>query len=274
THILRSNEFGKMRQELQDYIRELFGYKNPVLRDYGRINIVGAVTQGRDIRKLIEEGKMIGWDDPRLVTIRALRRRGIVKETFYELVREVGLSRTQTNIDFSVIAAVNRKILDPVAQRYFFIEDPIKIKIEGAPSQAVELNLNPGEKKGGRKFSTGTDFYIERVDFNSLENNILYRLMDCLNFRKEKDKFVFDSVEYEKYKGKGEKIMHWLPVGQTVEVSVIAPGDAAAEGIITTEGIAELTVKSIKEGDVVQFERFGFCRLDNRKKLEFWFAHK
>ncbi|MBW3016790.1 glutamate--tRNA ligase, partial [Candidatus Woesearchaeota archaeon] len=82
THILRSNEFGKMRQELQEYIRGLFGYKNPVLRDYGRINIVGAVTQGRDIRKLIEEGKMIGWDDPRLVTIRALRRRGIVKETF------------------------------------------------------------------------------------------------------------------------------------------------------------------------------------------------
>jgi len=266
THILRSSEFGKMRQELQDFIKDLLGFKKQEIIEYGRFNVIGAVTQGREIRRMIEEKQVIGWDDPRLVTLRALKRRGFVKEMFYELVYEVGLSKMQTNIDWKMLSAINRRILDPACDRYFFIKEPVKIKIENAPERDIELNLHPEKRKGGRKFKTAKEFYIEKADFDSFKEGELYRLMDCLNFKKVKDKFEFDSLEYEKYRKKGKRIMHWLPVDQTIDVEIMMPN----ADII--KGIAEPGVKKLKENDIIQFERFGFCRLDS--KLRFWFTHK
>jgi glutamyl-tRNA synthetase len=268
THILRSAEYGKMREELQNYIKDILKLDKQVVIQYGRFNVIGAVTQGREIRKMIEDKKVMGWDDPRLVTLKALKRRGIVKEMYYELVHEVGLSAVQTNIDWKMISAINRRILDPTAHRYFFMKNPVKIKIENAPEQDIELNLHPETHKGGRKFKVKDEFFIEKADLEAFEEGKLYRLMDCVNFRKESGKFVFDSAEYEKYKEKGAKIMHWLPADQTVKAEVLMP-DAE-----TVKGIAEPGIKKVKEGDVIQFERFGFCRLDDKKKLKFWYTHK
>ena len=80
THVLRSAEFGKMRIELQDYIRSKFNMKSPVTRHYGRFTNSGGIGQGREIREMIEKGEVFGWDDPRLITLKALRRRGIQRE--------------------------------------------------------------------------------------------------------------------------------------------------------------------------------------------------
>ncbi|MBD3202818.1 glutamate--tRNA ligase, partial [Candidatus Woesearchaeota archaeon] len=130
THILRSKEFGSMRNELQNYIKDLFGWDKQVITHYGRINIQGTISSGRKIRELIEQKKVSGWDDPSLVTLKALKRRGIVKEALYDLVYEVGLSLAETNIDWTVLSSLNRQILDPKVDRYFFIEDPVKIQIK------------------------------------------------------------------------------------------------------------------------------------------------
>ena len=94
--------------------------------------------------------------------------------------------------------------------------------------------------------------------------------MDCLNFKKQKNKFVFDSLEYEKYKKQGDKIIHWLPVQKDlVKVEVLMPNKEVKKGL------AEPLVKNLKVGDIVQFSRFGFCKLDNKKsdKLMFWYTH-
>jgi len=270
THILRSSEFGSMRVELQDYIKDLFGFKKQTIVQYGRFNILGAITQGREIRKLIEEKKVVGWDDPRLVTLRALRRRGIIKETFYELVLEVGLSKAETNLDWSRISSINRSILDPKAYRYFFITDPIEIKIENAPQQKLELDLHPDNKKGGRKFLTKDRFYISSDDYKEFKEGKLYRLMDCLNFVKKNKKFVFDSLVVEIYRKKGDKIIHWLPKEKDlVKVEVLMP-DAKIK-----KGLAEKTIKKLKVSDIIQFARFGFCRLDEIKgnEYKFWYTH-
>jgi glutamyl-tRNA synthetase len=268
THIMRSAEFGTMRVELQDYIKDLLKLKKQVVLQYGRFNIAGATTQGREVKQLIDDKKVIGWDDPRLVTLRALKRRGFVKQMYYDLVKEIGLNPSQINLDWKLLYSINRKILDPICSRYFFVSVPHKIKIEGAPKQDVELHLHPDKKEGGRKFKTAEEFYIEKADFDEMKDGELYRLMDCLNFRKSKGKFVFDSVEYEKYKDKGKKIIHWLPADQTVPVSVFMP-DAT-----TVKGLAEPGIKSLKTNDVIQFERFGFCRMDDASKLSFWYTHK
>ncbi|MBU1975168.1 MAG: glutamate--tRNA ligase, partial [Nanoarchaeota archaeon] len=111
THVMRSNEFDT-RIELQTYILRLLGMPEIEYKHYGRFNITGALTQGRKIREGIEKGEFVGWDDPRLVTLKALKRRGIVKETLYKLAKTCGMSKTQSNIDYSVIASINRNILD------------------------------------------------------------------------------------------------------------------------------------------------------------------
>jgi len=157
THILRSSEFGSMRIELQNYIKDLLGLKKQVIIQYGRFNIKGATTKGREIRELIKKGKVSGWDDPSLVTLKALRRRGILKETFYELIYEVGLSaNTAKNIDWSLISSINRSLLDDKVNRYFFIEDPVKIKIKGAPNLKPELKLHPDHPKRGKRSGAKT----------------------------------------------------------------------------------------------------------------------
>jgi glutamyl-tRNA synthetase len=274
THVLRSNEF-ETRIELQNYIRDLFGLPNPTIRQYARFNITGAVTQGRDIRNLIESGEYIGWDDPRLVTLRALKRRGIVKEAYYELAKIIGMSKAVSNLDFSVIESVNRKLLDESALRFFFIDNPVEIEIEKCPEQEIEMHVHPDKKiqektKGKRLFRTKSKFYVSKKDFEHMKNNELIRLMDCMNFKKENGKFIFDSIEYESYKDRGKQIIHWLPKDETIEIEIVMPDNTKIRGL------AEKNISMLKVDDVIQFERFGFCRLDKKENGNyiFWYTHK
>ncbi|MFT4343336.1 MAG: glutamate--tRNA ligase [Candidatus Woesearchaeota archaeon] len=270
THVLRSNEF-ESRIELQDHIRSLFGLPNPVVKQYARFNITGAVTQGREIRELIETGNYIGWDDPRLVTLRALRRRGIVKEAFYELAKTVGMSQSSSQLDFSVIAALNRSILDEKAKRFFCIADGITITVEGAPTKTCELHLHPHHHKGGRTFNVTDSFIVSEADIARLKDGELFRLMDCINVRKKGDSFVFEGEDVAVYKKEGKNIIHWLPndTEQLREIEIRMPDNSLQKAF------AEKTISEININDVVQFERFAFCRLDAIGNVpQFWFTHQ
>ncbi|MCX8147319.1 MAG: hypothetical protein N3D84_02530, partial [Candidatus Woesearchaeota archaeon] len=211
----------------------------------------------------------------RLPFLIALRRRGYQPEAFVKYALSVGVTLVDKHVDkdefFKVLNAFNKEIIDPKSDRYFFIYNPTKIKIENAPKQEIELDLYPDKRKGGRFFSTADKFYLTEEDFKSLKDNELYRLMDCLNFVKKGDSFIFDSLDYNKFKEKGKKIMHWLPVSDNlVQVKVLMPDNTFIEGL------GEEGLRNVDFGKIVQFERFGFCRLDNEKgnKLIFWFSHK
>ena len=272
THILRSSEFGEMRNELQNYIKDLFKWKKQEITHYGRFNITGAVTSGREIRKLIEEHKVSGWDDPGLVTLKALKRTGIVRETLYELVYQVGMSLSLTNIDRTMLYSINRQILDPLVNRYFFISKPVEIQVRNAPKQDISINLHPDfPDRGSRKFSTDDRFFIEKKDYESLEDNNLHRLMDCLNFTKKGSEFYFHSLEYEKFKSRPGKIIHWLPLSKDHPEVQVRMHD---NNII--QGIGEKDLLKLKPDVIIQFQRFGFSRLDQKDKgiLKFWFTHK
>ena len=270
THVLRSIEFGGMRVELQNRLKELLNLPKQTVIQYGRFNITDALSQGREIRQLIDSKAVKSWDDPRLVTIKALSRRGIQPETFKDLAIEFGISTTPTNVDWSVISAHNRKYLDAASSRYFFIENPKKIKIGNSPKQKLKLKLHPNDAKAKRNFSTGELFLISEKDYYGLRklNGKLVRLMDCLNFVAD-EKPVFDSIEIDEYKRKGEKIIHWLPAESNVEAEILMP-DASY-----VEGLAESNASKIKVGEIVQFARFGFCRLEKKeKKMQFIYCHE
>ena len=95
--------------------------------------------------------------------------------------------------------------------------------------------------------------------------------MDCCNFVKSVNGFSFDSEDYETFKKKGASIIHWLPVHYDLaKVEVLMPDKTLVKGF------GEESLHKLKEGSIVQLERFGFCRLDSKKDgvLRFWFSHR
>jgi len=269
THRLRSKEF-ELRSELQRYIQKLLGINVTFTYEFARFNMIGVPNSGRIIREMIAKKELIGWDDPSLTTIVALRRRGFLPDAIKEFVISTGMTKAESTMTWDDLIVHNRRLLDDKADRHFFVKEPVKVKIKGAPEQDVELDLHPTNKHGGRKFKTKEEFYMTKDEFGALKPGELYRFMDCLNFVKKGKELVFDSTEYAKYKDKGKKIMHFLPVQKDlINVEVMMPDKKIVKGL------GEPLMAKLKEGDIIQAERFGFMRLDKKEKdkLLFWYTH-
>ncbi|MEA3378458.1 MAG: glutamate--tRNA ligase [Nanoarchaeota archaeon] len=259
THVIRTKEF-ELREELHSYVSYLLNLHAPSIKEIARYNIKGAQTQGRIIREMIQNKEISGWDDPRLVTIKALKRRGFLPKTFEQLAKLVGLSKTSANIDFSIIESINRKLIDNASNRYFFVADPKKIRIMNAPKRISKIPLHPDEEKRGmRELKSEGLFYISE----DLDPGKCYRLMQLYNFKNKK--FISEELD-PKLKA---RLIHWIPIKQALKAKVLMPNGKWKNGLI--EGCA----KKIKIGEIVQLERFGFARLDKKQKdsLVFWYTH-
>ncbi len=260
THILRSNEF-EMRVPLHNFIQTSLGLKKQTVIQYGRFNVIEATTKGREIRDLIKSGEYLGWDDPRLVTLKALKRRGIIKESFYELLNHIGLVKHDVNLDFNMLAAINRKILDKKANRYYFVAKPHKISIQQLKINKVDIPIHP-DKEETRILVVNKDIFIAEDDFN-LFNNKEVRLMHLANIK------LGDKIEIiPEEKTKQLQKIQWVSQGVPVRILM--------DNGIWIEGIGEKNIKKLKAGSIIQFERFGFVRFDriNKNIYEFWFAHR
>lgn len=258
-----------------------FGWKKPVHLYFGRINFEGLVLSSSEVKKQIQYGHYSGWDDIRLPFLPAMRRRGYQPGAFIRFAVEMGINKTDKTVPasdfFAMLNAFNRDIIDPSSDRFFFVADPVEINIVDAPEAVCQLPVHPDfPERGTRELSSGNAVYISRPDFDRLKQGELYRLMECYNFVKEKDSFRCESLEYEAFRDKGGMIMHWLPKSEgLVSVEVVMPSDDMSE-IVTVKGLGEPGLSRLEEGDIVQFERFGFVRLDRIEddKLVFWFAHR
>ncbi|MDP7179698.1 MAG: glutamate--tRNA ligase [Candidatus Woesearchaeota archaeon] len=274
THAIRAKEHMD-NEKRQKYLYDYLGWKMPEHLYIGRINFKDLRVSCSKTRPLIEDGTYTGWDDIRLPFLEALKRRGYHPDAFIKYALDVGISQTDKTTTgeefFKAINAFNKDAIDSKSHRYFFIESPVEIKVSNAPMQNVELDLHPNNRKKGRKFSTTDKFYLTKEDHKNIKDNKLIRLMDCLNFKKEGKEFTFDSLDYNKFKEQGNLIIHWLPKEKDlVNVEVIMPDNKIKKGL------GERGLKDLSEGQVIQFERFGFVRLDQKlgNKLVFWFAHK
>ncbi len=275
THTIRGKDH-KDNEKRQKHIFDAFGWKMPVHLYVGRINFEDFEVSTTQTRQSIEQGKYAGWDDIRLPFLAALRRRGYQPETFVQWAIDMGVNENDKTVSreefFKSIDAHNRKLLEPTANRYFFVADPVEVRIIGAHLQTVELELHPDHPdRGKRKFMTHEQFYLAKDDVDALIDGPIYRLMECGNFVKQDAIFHFHSRDVEEYREKGARIMHWLPVAQDLaKVEVMMPDGS------TKQGCGEPGLKQLKEGTIVQFERFGFVRLDKKQgpKLTFWFTHK
>lgn len=268
THRLRSKEF-EMRNELQRYIQSLLGYSETNIYEFARFNLEGVESSGRIIREKVASGELIGWDDPSLTTVVALRRRGFQPEAIKEFVLKTGITKSESTLTWDDLIVQNKRIVDKIAKRLFFVEDPIKIVVKGAPKKVVDLKFHPDDSKKERTLETSEEFFISKKDYDSLKKDSVYRLIECLNFEfKGDDNFVFIDESVDTYKKRGKGMLHYIPFSDNViEASVLMPDKKLIKGFV------ENNVSVINEGDIVQFERVGFARLDNKKNYAFWFTH-
>ncbi len=260
THILRGQEHST-NEIKQRYMYQHFGWRYPVTMVVGRFSMSNMVMSKSKIREGIKNHEFTGWDDIHLGTIRSLRRRGFLPETITKLILEIGLRASDVSISLDNLAAYNRKIIDPITKRFFFVKDPVKITVDKLPFKKVEIPCHPKSNLGKRKFSLTKTFYISRDDYEKYKGSKV-RLKDLFNVKLGKK---------SKYAGKDlEPIpkIQWVPEKYVV-VSVLTQ-----DGYI--KGFAERNVLKEKEGKIVQFERFGFVKLEKIKKssVNVIFSHR
>lgn len=169
THSLCTLEFEDHRPLYDWVVREL-EYENPPQQiEFAKLYLTNVVTGKRYIKRLVDEGIVDGWDDPRLVTISALRRRGFTPESIKNFMELVGISKSNSSVDYAMLEYCIREDLKLKKPRIMAVLDPIKLVIDNYPEGQVEYldapNNQENEAMGTRKISFSKVLYIERDDF-------------------------------------------------------------------------------------------------------------
>lgn len=279
THPFRSKEY-ELRDEVYFYLLDLLGLRKPHLMEFSRLEIKGMPVSKRKIKPLIEKKLVVGWDDPRLPTLRGLRRRGIVPEAIKEFVLAQGISKSEAIVAFENLEAVNRKILDGRARRYFFVAEPVKLIVENAVEKEVELKYHPSVNMGKRKIKVGNIFYIPKEDALKLKEGEIFRLKDLYNV-----KILKKGKEEIRGEFAGDKLIEgvdkiqWVS-HENIKIKVMIPslpfknGDFDENSLKIIEGLVEKNAEEIKHGEIVQFERFGFVRIERNDEITGILAHR
>jgi len=280
THIIRGKEH-LTNQVRQEYMYRHFGWKYPEAIHYGRLKITGALLSKSKIVQGMREGVFKSWDDPRLATFSALRRRGITPEAIWRLIIDVGPKTADVVLSWENLYAYNRKIVDPIANRYFFVHNPIQLIVKEVPHAfSAKLPLHPDyPERGFRRFEVKpiegeASFWVSSDDMDFLKTGEVIRFMGLFNIQVEKVEghwidAGYHSESYEEAKKTNAPLIHWIPIGADMPCEVVMP-DASV-----VEGIAEGNCKTLGLNNIIQFERFGFTRVDKlNKKITAYFAHR
>jgi len=240
----------------QKYVYKYMGWTYPKTLHWGRVQIheFGRLSTS-GLKKAIAEGTYTGWDDPRVPTIRALRRRGIMPEALRKFMIDLGLGETDISLSLDTLYAENRKLIDPVANRYFFVWNPVELEIGGAEPKVAKAPLHPA-KKEMREIPVGTKVLVCKSDVDILKVGERLRLKDLYNIEitsLSPLKANFIGTDMDLVRKEKARIIHWVPP-EGRNVRVLSPDGEYA-------GVGEPGIE--KELDkVVQFERFGFVRID------------
>ena len=169
THSLCSLEFEDHRPLYDWVVEHCEMEKIPRQIEFGKLYIAGAVTGKRHIKQLVEEKLVIGWDDPRLITISGMRRRGIPAEAIRDFIYSLGLPKSQGETEIDMLYQVVRDNLKLKAPRTNAVLDPLKLVIDNYPEDKVEYleaeNNRENEELGFRQIPFSKYVYIEREDF-------------------------------------------------------------------------------------------------------------
>jgi len=272
THAMRSKEY-ELRDELYYAILDCLELRKPTLVEFSRLSIKGMPISKRLLKALIEDGSVMGWDDPRLPTLAGLQRRGITVEAVQNFVRAFGLSKVESEPPIDRLLVENKRIVDPAANHYFFVPSPVRLHVRNATERQVNLKCHPSAEAGVRTLVARNDFYVPKRDADLLAKGEMFRLKDLYNCKVVDCSTNFVEAEYVSDEGAVEKKIQWVPQGeQAVAAKLLVLGELLdadekyrKESLEILEGYCEADCRKLKKGDIVQFERQGFAILDDEK---------
>ena len=235
------------------------------------MGIEGVVLSTSQMRLGINEGTIPGWDDINLGTLRALARRGICPEAVKNAVLAIGIGDTDISFSWDNLYAENRKIVDPVANRYFFVPDPVTAEISGAKPHTAHAMLHPGDAARGTRSLEFKGTVL--LPGNEIRTDVtMVRLKDLFNvmisWHGNIPAFSYAGESLLEARAAKAPIIQWLPAKDYVNCTLLTQ-----EG--TVSGACEPSVKQ-EQGKVVQFERVGFARIDSADTtgVSAYFTHK
>ncbi len=179
THSLCSLEFVNNR-ELYDWLLDALDIYHPQQIEFARLSLAYTLMSKRHLLRLVQNGAVTGWDDPRMPTVSGLRRRGVPAKALHEFSQRIGISRAENLVEYSLLEFCIREHLNKTAPRYMAVQQPLKVIIENYPEGQVEwfdMPLSPDETiPGSRKVPFSRELYIERDDFRENPPKKFHRL--------------------------------------------------------------------------------------------------
>ena len=246
THSICTLEFEDHRP-LYDWVVKEVGFEQPPRQiEFAKMYLTNVITGKRYIKKLVEDGIVDGWDDPRLVSIAALRRRGFTPEAIRNFIELAGVSKAQSSVDYAMLEFCIRDDLKLKKSRVMAVLDPVKVVITNYPEGQIEYldapNNLENEELGSRQLPFGRELYIEREDFMEEPPKKYFRLfpgnevrlmnayfVTCTGFEKDEDgnvTVVHCTYDPETKSGSGftgrkvKGTIHWVEASTALPATV------------------------------------------------------
>lgn len=180
SHSLCTTEFINSR-ESYDWLCNALELYRPQQREYGRLNLTGTIMSKRKIARLVTEGYVRGWDDPRLYTLVAIRRRGVPPGAILAFVNELGVTTTHSFVQIKRFEQTVRRYLEETVPRLMMVPDPVRVVIENLPEDhyeefSVPFKTGDAAGMGEHKVPFGRSVFIDRSDFREVDSADYFRL--------------------------------------------------------------------------------------------------
>ncbi len=306
SHSLCSLEF-KPHRKLYNWFRdEVYKYSSdklplpPKQREFARLNLSYTIMSKRKLLKLVEDGIVKGWDDPRMPTISGLRRRGYTPNSLKKFVETAGVAKRDNVIDVSLLEFCIREDLNKTADRVMAVLNPVKLVITNYPEgkeEWFEAENNPEDaNSGSRKVPFSREIYIEREDFKEEASNKFFRLILGGEVRLKNAYIIKAESVVKDAKGEITEIhctytedtsrkvkgtLHWVSIKHAIKAEVReydrlfleeAPDSHPdkdfmefinPESLKIIEAFVEPSMKEANVGDRFQFQRLGYFNVDD-----------
>lgn len=272
THAFRTKEY-ELRNELYYAILDKLKMRKPHVFEFSRLEFEGMPVSKRILKPLVEEGKVSGYDDPRLPTLEAMRRRGIVPEAIRKFVLSLSFTKSDTLAPFETLESFNRKFIDSTSIRLFIIIDPVKLIVKNNNITEIEIPNHPQRDMGKRKIQTDGSFYIACQDINNIKVGDEVRLLELYNIKITKlGSEIEAEVTDNTFKSEIPKIQ-WIPRKTSVKVDVLVPkvlfvnGKFNENSLELVQALTEPYYLELNVGTEIQFIRYGYCRKDSANQV-------
>ena len=277
THAFRSKEF-ELRKDLINAILDELGMRKPHQDFFSRLEFKGMPISKRILKPLIEEGKVSWYDDPRLPTLEALRRRGIKPEAIRKFILSLGLTKANTLAPFDALESFNRKFVDADSIRLFMVNKPKKLRINNIPFSSIEIPNHPIKDMGKRIIEFDDIVLISEEDSQNIKLGMQVRLLGLGNIVINKMGEILEGDFIENGDITNVQKIQWIPQKNAHEIKLLIPHQLFIDDEFNENSLEELVVYTepyylkLKEGEEIQFVRFGYCRKDSQNQAIF--THK